>query len=146
MLINVENLPLVAMDFMNVTHFEDVAIINRINEAIEAYIKEKSTKNEQSVSDIYSEWFAHTINHFQTEEKMMQERSFPPYMMHKGEHDRALAQMDAVFRAWQTTKDAESLKKYMQNEMSPWLIQHIQTMDTVTAMFFKSGMSPCSAH
>ena len=37
MLINKDNLPLVAMDFMNNTHFEDVDIINELYENILNY-------------------------------------------------------------------------------------------------------------
>lgn len=145
MLIDTQNIPLVAMDFMNTTHYEDVEIINRLYEALNNYIDNSSEKNAQKVSDIYTEWFEHTIEHFKTEETKMQEKAFPPYMMHKGEHDRALSMMDNVFRSWNNDKDANALMKYLKEDMSPWLIQHIQTMDTVTAMFFKSGMSPCSA-
>ena len=39
MLINKDSLPLVAMDFMNNTHFEDVDIINELYEDILNYGK-----------------------------------------------------------------------------------------------------------
>ena len=45
MLINKDNLPLVAMDFMNNTHFEDVDIINDLYEDILNYGKDNSEEN-----------------------------------------------------------------------------------------------------
>ena len=42
MLINKNDLPLVAMDFMNDTHFEDVEIINELYKYILEYEKEQN--------------------------------------------------------------------------------------------------------
>lgn len=146
MLLDKDAMPLVAMDFMNATHYEDVAIINKLYDALLAYEKEQNEENAKRVNDIYTEWFEHTIGHFQAEEVMMREKNFPPYPMHKGEHDRALHEMDEVFRHWNKTRDPLALKNYLTRSLAPWLLHHIQTMDTVTASFFKTGMSPCSAH
>ncbi|MGE4510573.1 MAG: bacteriohemerythrin [Sulfurimonadaceae bacterium] len=146
MLLDKDAMPLVAMDFMNATHYEDVMIINKLYDALEAYEKEQNEANAKSVEALYAEWFEHTIGHFQAEEVMMREKNFPPYPMHKGEHDRALHEMDEVFRHWNKTHDALALKNYLTRSLAPWLLHHIQTMDTVTASFFKTGLSPCSAH
>jgi len=54
--------------------------------------------------------------------------------------------MDELFRTWQTTRDINILKNYFTTTLPQWLTHHIQTMDTVTAMFFKTGLSPCSIH
>ena len=70
MLIDAQNLPLVAMDFMNTTHFEDVEIINRLYKALENYIKNSNEVNAKKVSDVYTEWFEHTIEHFKTPDKI----------------------------------------------------------------------------
>ncbi len=42
MLINKELLPLVDMDFMNETHFEDVDLINELHQSIVTYEKDSS--------------------------------------------------------------------------------------------------------
>lgn len=145
MLINKEKLPLVAMDFMNSTHFEDVDIINELYYYILKYAQDPVEKNFESVNEHYKIWQNHTVEHFKAEEVMMQEKRFPAYMMHKGEHDNTLLKMQAVYDKWIETKDIEALQNYFQEELLQWLINHIQTMDTVTAMFFKTGLSPCSA-
>ncbi|MEA3353906.1 MAG: hemerythrin family protein [Campylobacterota bacterium] len=144
MLIDKENMPIVAMEFMNDVHSEDIDIINELFELILAYEKEPNKQNKQSLNQKYKEWFDHTVEHFKGEEIMMEQKQFPPYPFHKGEHDNALATMDNVFKKWEKTGDIQILKQYFIETLPAWLIQHIQSMDTVTAMFFKTGLSPCS--
>ena len=146
MLLEKESLPMVAMDFMNDVHLEDVDIINDLFEHILTYEKAPNVTNKNILDTQYKIWFEHTVEHFRGEEKMMQEMAFPPYPMHKGEHYNALAVMDNVFREWQKSEDIMVLKRYLVETLPSWLTKHIQTMDTVTAMFFKTGMSPCSIH
>ncbi len=146
MLINKNNLPLVAMEFMNVTHFEDVDIINELYEKILDYEKDSSNLNFEDLKSKYIEWIVHTENHFATEEKEMREKVFFAYSFHKAEHDSNLYEINRVLENFQVEKDISKLKSYFENNLVSWLINHIQSMDTVTAMFFKTGMSPCSMH
>jgi hemerythrin len=145
MLLDKETLPLVAMEFMNEVHLEDLELINELFELVLAYEQKPNNENEVKLNNKYSQWFQHTVDHFKGEEQMMQERGFPPYPMHKGEHDNALRLMDQVYGDWLKSKDIKVLKIYLIETLPSWLTNHIQTMDTVTAMFFKTGSSPCSA-
>ena len=62
---------------------------------------------------------------------------FPPYLAHKGEHDRALQEMRNLFSHWQQQRDIQVLKIYFIETLPAWLQTHIATMDTVTARFFR---------
>lgn len=146
MLINKNDLPLVAEDFMNDVHYEDVDIINNLYEKLLNYIDSETKENKNIVIDAYQDWYDHTVSHFKGEEDKMIELNFPPYMMHKGEHEKCLEQMRQVLDYFIKNDDKEFLKSYLELDLINWLVNHIQTMDTVTAMFFKTGMSPCSAH
>ncbi|RXJ77662.1 hypothetical protein CRV03_05370 [Arcobacter sp. F155] len=146
MLINKNDLPLVAEDFMNDVHYEDVDIINDLYEKLLNYIASETKENKNIVIDAYQNWYDHTVSHFKGEEDKMIELNFPPYMMHKGEHEKCLEQMRQVLDYFIKNDDKEFLKSYLELDLINWLVNHIQTMDTVTAMFFKTGMSPCSAH
>ena len=146
MLLDKGELAMVAMNFMNDVHLEDVDIINELFELVLAYENEPNGANKERVNAQYKLWFEHTVDHFRGEEEMMQEMAFPPYPMHKGEHDNALAVMDDVFKRWQESEDIMVVKTYLIEILPAWLRNHIQTMDTVTAMFFKTGMSPCSVN
>jgi hemerythrin len=144
MLIDKENIPLVAMDFMNDVHAEDVDIINELFDLVLEYEKDSTNSNKNLIDSKYQEWYNHTVEHFHGEEVMMQEKNFPPYLFHKGEHDKALEKMNEVFNNWKNINDIMILKCYLIEELPQWLNNHIKTMDTVTAMFLKTGLSPCS--
>jgi len=146
MLIDKTKLPLVAEEFMNETHFEDVDIINDLYSLITTYENDASEENKNSLIEKYNFWTTHTINHFQTEEKKMNELRFPPYPIHKAEHDRCLETMSMVLENFKSSSDISKLKSYFENDLLIWLDNHIKTMDTVTAMFFKTGLSPCQSH
>lgn len=146
MLINKNDLPLVAMDFMNNTHFEDVDIINELYENILNYKNDSSSSNFQILASKYEEWVIHTTNHFKTEEDEMMAKKFFAYMFHKAEHDNNLNEIKNLWKSFESNKNIDILKEYFEQNLVSWLIRHIQSMDTVTAMFFKTGMSPCSMH
>ncbi len=141
MLLAVEEIPQVEMEFMNKTHAEEVTILNEIFEAILNY--DETQEANDKLDELYTTWLEHTIEHFKTEEVKMQEMRFPPYMAHKGEHDRALQEMRNIFSTWQQQRDIKKLKIYFIEVVPAWLENHIATMDTITARFFSTGMSPC---
>jgi len=141
MLISKDEMPLVAMEFMNAVHLEDIEIINELFSLIIACDKGESSI--EAINQKYQEWISHSVEHFRGEEVMMLEKGFPPYAMHKGEHDRALSEMKEIFQEWQKSADLSVLKIYLIERLPFWLINHINTMDTVTARFFNTGLSPC---
>lgn len=144
MLIDKNNLPLVDAEFMNNTHFEDVDLINKIYENIEIFEKNNSNENFENLKSTYEEWINHTVKHFLTEEEEMQKRGFFAYPFHKGEHDRNIEDIKAVWIDFEENRDIEALKNYIEYDLINWLVNHIRSMDTVTARFFNTGMSPCS--
>lgn len=146
MLIDKNDLPVVAMEFMNDVHHEDVDIINELYSFILDYESDASSENENKIDQKYEEWFEHTVNHFKGEEVEMEQKGFPPFLFHKGEHDNALSTMDNIYKMWQGSRDISVLKNYFTDTLPAWLTNHIQTMDTVTAMFLKTGLSPCASH
>jgi hemerythrin len=141
MLISYEDIPQVSQAFMNDTHKEEVELINTIFEHILAY--DGNEESAETIDKLYTQWIEHTVNHFQKEERKMQEMHFPPYLAHKGEHDRALQEMRDLFSQWQQQRDIKALKTYFIKTLPAWLHTHISTMDTVTARFFATGQSPC---
>ncbi len=112
MLIEKQDLPLVAMEFMNDTHIEDMEIINDLFELILDYEKNPDIHNEVKINSKYKQWYDHTVEHFKAEEVMMLEKNFPPYLFHKAEHDNALKVMDDLFEKWIDQKDINILKQY----------------------------------
>lgn len=131
-------LPRVALDGMNDTHLEELIVINAISAALAA-------RDENAVTEGLKQLVEHTHEHFAGEEQMMIAQAFPPYPMHKGEHDRALEVLHAVVGAWSEQHNFDLLARYIDHELPRWVIHHIETMDTVTANFLAHGVSPCGA-
>lgn len=140
-LISQNEVPQVAMDFMNDVHSKDVDIINGLYDLILKYSEDMSEENATALDMQYEAWYEHTIEHFEGEEKKMLELKFPPFPMHQGEHKKALARMETIYRQWKEKRDITDLKKYISEEIPMWLINHIQTVDTITAMFFKQQLN-----
>lgn len=136
-MITQDQLPMVAMASMNDTHLEDIIIINKLSAAVDK-------KDIDSTSSTLAELVEHTIAHFSGEEEMMREKKFPPYPVHKGEHDRVLNELKSIEKRFNEVQDFQLIKAYVDGSLIPWLINHIQTLDTVTAQFLETGVSPCS--
>lgn len=138
MLISHEDIPQVSQEFMNVTHGEDVDIINALFEEILNY--EKGESSTERVDTLYQKWIEHTIDHFTTEEIEMIEAQFPAFPMHKQAHDDALKQMNEVFDAWEKSREIKILKMYFIEVVPQWFVAHVSSMDAMTASFLGGGM------
>ena len=138
-MITQEQLPMVAMPSMNDTHLEEILIINRLDNA---------ARNDETevVHEILNELLEHTAMHFFDEEDMMEEALFPAFKMHKSEHDRHLHELKSIIKYFEEHKDTNAIHAYIEGNLTPWLINHIKTMDTMTAMFLQQGSTTaCSA-
>ncbi len=117
---------------MNDIHFETILLINKLSDAID-------TANAQGVNSGFEELLDHMKGHCQHEEEMMVEKKFPPYPAHKEEHDLALSDMQEAAEAFKTSGDFDQAKKYIELNLSPWFLQHTETMDAVTSMFLENS-------
>lgn len=121
-------IPRVEIAFMNDDHDEAALILGDMFSAI---ANGENSEIEQKLTALYQ----HSVEHFAREEEQMLQVNFPPYQCHKGEHERVLQEMRDVLGQWQSGHDRTILSQYLENTVVPWLINHISTMDTVTAMF-----------
>ncbi len=123
------NYPQVALEFMNQDHAEFVALAYKILELLEAPCSEAAV-------DLKLSWLlAHTRHHFAEEERQMQATHFPPYLMHKMEHDRVLTDMERHIKDWLARRDAPVLQNWIKKDVTSWFLNHVATMDYVTAGF-----------
>lgn len=95
---------------------------------------ESLNKIETTLQAVYQ----HSVEHFSREESEMVRVGFPAYGCHKGEHERVLEELRAILQEWIQHKDINLLQKYVRNSLPGWLQAHVETMDTVTAMFVAS--------
>jgi len=128
-MIELNTIPLVHIDSMNETHLEEVEIINTLLSQLH------SEADFDSISKIFEELLEHMQEHFATEEKMMKEAHYPSFNMHKADHDKVLNQARYAEMQWRNRKEVDALKEYIEEEVIPWLDQHIKAMDMPMADF-----------
>jgi len=121
-------MPKVAFDAMNQVHSEEVELLNSLEKCLEA-------NDSANIEILLETLLEHTIEHFANEERLMQEVSFPAYVMHKSEHTRVLNETQMAILDWRTKRDNGIIKNYFLGTLIDWLPQHIASMDTITAQF-----------
>ena len=130
-MIEQNDITLVALESMNDTHFEEVDIINQLLNQIESNV------DNDTLSNTFKKLTEHMHTHFSTEEKLMKENQYPTLNIHKADHDKVINQARYTEMMWRNRKDVDALKEYLEEELIPWLDQHIKAMDTPMAEFVK---------
>lgn len=129
------NYPQVALEFMNRDHAEFAALLQKI------LISLPPAGTDENVDALLQTLLDHTRRHFAEEEQEMQACGFPPYPMHQGEHERVLGAMAAKVAEWQSDRDSEALKAWLSGPVSDWFVNHVSTMDTMTARYIAACLS-----
>ncbi|HLP97170.1 MAG TPA: hemerythrin family protein [Sideroxyarcus sp.] len=124
--------PQVALDFMNRDHAEFVSLRGKLLGLLSGQAPAAE------VDTLLDELLEHTRHHFGEENRLMQETRFPPYPMHKGEHDHVLADMTERVTRWKQARDAATLQQWLEHDVGDWFVNHVSTMDFVTAGFIKA--------
>jgi hemerythrin len=125
--------PELPLEFMNADHAREIRLLEQIGDALAAL--SAGTGSVGTVLERLSVFAVHTREHFLREEQAMREAGFPAYPVHKAEHDRVLGEMDAAVRAFRDGGDPEPLRSYLFDTVPAWFVNHIRTMDSVTARF-----------
>ncbi|MFC1750033.1 bacteriohemerythrin [Pseudomonadota bacterium] len=129
MKIDIQDVPHVALDFMNSDHEAFVVLFNEL-----AGLLPQPDLDRGRVSTLFAELLQHCREHFAREEEQMETHSFPAYSCHKSEHQHVLAEMEKELAAWQTKGDVQWLSDYL-DQLPEWLANHVASMDTVTASY-----------
>ena len=123
------NYPQVALDFMNRDHAEFIDLRGKLLELLSA------PSDTAAISTLLDQLLEHTRHHFAEEEQLMQDTLFFAYPMHKSEHDNVLAEMSARIGDWKQTHNNEILREWLERTVGDWFVNHVSTMDFVTAGF-----------
>lgn len=121
--------PQVALEFMNHDHAEFIELREKLLTAL------AQPSNPDEIDALLFQLLDHTRTHFGEEERQMQLAQFPPYPMHKGEHDRVLADMESRVAQWRQSRDAAALRDWLDVAVGDWFVNHVSMMDFVTARF-----------
>ena len=119
----------VALNFMNRDHAEFVTLCEQLIHALQ------DSPEPNKVDRLLDQLVAHTRHHFAEEERQMQDTQFPPYPMHKAAHDRVLNALEEHITQWRSDRDAAQLCAVIENTLNGWFVDHVNSMDFVTARF-----------
>ena len=125
--------PQLPVPFMNADHAHEARLVNDLEDALAAHGRGAGSLS--AVLERLALLAVHTREHFLREETLMREEGFPAYPVHKAEHDRVLAEMDAEARIFREKGDGVRLARYLFETLPAWFLNHIRTMDAVTAGF-----------
>jgi len=129
--------PQVAIDFMNEDHDVILTLIQHTKNQLVAIDLAESIPKDM-VHNITQSMLAliqHCKEHFEREESLMQQYHYPNRDEHLQEHQLILSVTEETLTAWQENHEVKRLKQYLEITLPTWLIGHIDTMDTITALF-----------
>lgn len=122
------DLPKLPVDFMNDDHAHAEDLWRAMRVALADY-----PSRTEPLAAACRAFLDHNRAHFGREEAAMQASAFPPYPVHKAEHDRVLTTLEELAKAASSGADPESLRRAIELDIPTWLVQHVQSMDLVTA-------------
>lgn len=128
-----DEFPKVELDFMNEDHKDCVESLGVLQKLLSNAKTDSSLMKEidKSLGDLE----LHLKEHFQREEQAMEETGFPPYYVHKTEHESVLQQLQQAVKNWQDDRNIDQIERFITVSFVNWLETHAITMDTVTAQF-----------
>ena len=132
-ILTVDTIPEVALDFMNNTHFEEIEMVKALGELITEY--QQNDRQIKQITQSLDHWLAHTKAHFSRENELMMKIQFPIYPVHSGEHAQALNEMETIVSSWLKNHDIEALSDYVFTAWPTWFNSHVNSMDMITAQF-----------
>ncbi len=86
----------------------------------------------------------HNRAHFAREETAMLQSGFPALTVHRAEHERVLAWLEAFLANVQAGQDYAAAVAMVERDIPAWFVQHIETMDRVTATWIASHIPASS--
>ena len=120
----IDKISQVKFEPMNEIHENEVKVLNELLIAIET---------DTDIESKFNAFVDDVVNHFSFEENLMEKYNFFAKIPHKMEHDRIVSEIKEIQN---TNLTNQELLEYFNKYFIPWLQNHINTMDTVTAGFF----------
>lgn len=135
-LVDLDAIPQVPLDFINADHREEGRLLNDLSDALDAL--DAGRGDAAAVAARLAALRDHTAAHFGREDDAMRRTLFPAFPIHHAEHVRVLTELDDEARRFAETGDAARLRAWVLGDVPAWFVNHIETMDLVTARFVAS--------
>ncbi|SEP72261.1 hemerythrin [Ectothiorhodospira magna] len=121
-------------DFMDEDHDEAMALLARVVQCL-GEMPSSGVGSGRLREDLL-DFIEHSRAHFRREEALMKAVEFPPFQIHKQEHDTRLEALVAYVDDLDAgVMEPEDLKQRLEEDFIPWYRRHCATMDQATARF-----------
>ena len=111
------------LGFQDADHEESVRLMNAMQTCSDAELPAR-----------FAQHLEHLREHLARENELMERIGFFAIEIHMGEHERVLAEQDAIL-AKLTAGDVAAARNYVQEDLPAWFLGHLQSMDAMTAQF-----------
>lgn len=128
-MIDTSQIARVALDCLHQDHLDVAAMLNQLLSGLESDVPD------EILTAQFDSLVEHCVNHFFCEEKQMGSFNYPQLGEHSAEHQRAAAEVGNVQQRWQESHDRQRLAHYLRNTFGPWLLDHIERLDTEASRF-----------
>ncbi len=110
-------------------HQQLFAIVNSLHNAI------LEEEDYPALQKIFNHMATHTVEHFQTEERLMQAKGYPGFDRHKQAHDALLTKVEDLIQQLEEQDLPPSVK--LTEFLTEWLAHHIKGEDQKMIRFFQ---------
>ncbi len=132
MLIEPKSLPEVSYEGMNNVHRNEIQILNQLYDAL------KTNEPEEKINKLLKNFEEDLEKHFSYEEDLMRRTGFFAYECHFEEHNRVRKEVKEFINRWKKNKNNKLLAEYLEETFKNWIVEHVLTMDTVTAQWIST--------
>ena len=110
-------------------------IFQRINEFVNAIINETERDNIETLLNFLK---SHATTMFQTEEKLLQDKKYPDFVVHKAQHDYFIRSLEALKRDFEAGTSGDKFTADVHQRVCSWLTVHMTKTDLQWVNFLKS--------
>ncbi|MCR4378861.1 MAG: hemerythrin [Rhodospirillales bacterium] len=111
------------LGFQDADHEESVGLMNAMQ-----------TCSDAELPALFVQHQTHLREHLARENELMERIGFFAIEVHRGEHERILAEQDTILTKL-TAGDLAAVRQYVQEDLPAWFLGHLQSMDAMTALF-----------
>jgi hemerythrin len=105
-------------------------IVNRLHEAMSV------GHGREIIQEVLDEMIHYTVEHFATEETLMQEQDYPLYTPHKQVHDQLTSEVKEIAEKFASGENLVTVE--LSHFLTQWLIHHIKGEDLKMIRFFRN--------
>lgn len=113
------------------------AVIDAEHKETVDHLAALAAADETTFPALFAAFARHLRDHLAHEEALMRQYGFPPYPIHKREHDRVRLELEGLEERL-AAGDLTQARVYACEVVPEWFIRHKNTMDAATAAWIRS--------